>query len=289
MAPASPTQDAVRLSARVGVGLRAPHVDAMIGTDSGLSWVEVHSENWFAQAGPLASRLDQIGERFDISLHGVGLSLGSSDGLDRRHLRKLRELIERCKPVLVSEHLSWGALSQRHSNDLLPMPYHPESVTLLVNRIDQVQQYLGREILVENVSSYCTFAASSMPEWEFVSQIVERAHCGLLLDVNNVHVNAVNLGFDSHAYLAAMPWQRVAEIHLAGYEAWHDVLIDTHGAQVQPPVWALFDQIAPRLRPDTRVLIEWDTDLPTAGVLLDEAAHADRILARHMHARTYDA
>lgn len=265
-------------STPVGIGLRAPHIDALLGATGGPSWVEVHSENWFAQAGPIAARLDEVGERFDLSLHGVGLSLGSADGISRQHLLKLRSLVDRCKPVLVSEHLSWGAVNGRHSNDLLPMPYHAQSISLLADRIDEVQQFLGRTLLVENVCAYCTFEASTMPEWEFVSRVVERANCGLLLDMNNIHVNAVNQGFDATEYLSAVPWSRVAEIHLAGYETWESMLIDTHGAPVQQPVWQLFEQFSTRLRSDARVLIEWDTNLPTLAVLLEEAWKADRIL-----------
>ena len=271
----------------VGLGLRSPHVDALLNALAGPTWLEVHSENWFAQSGPLADRLAAIGEKYELSLHGVGLSLGSSDPLDKMHLRRLRALVSRCNPVLVSEHLSWGASQGKHSNDLLPLPYNLDNVRLLAERIDEVQQFLGRRILVENVSSYCTFAASTMPEWMFINEIVERAHCGLLLDINNLYVNARNHGFDSSEYLSAMPWHRVEEVHLAGYEPWNNVLIDTHGAPVQPPVWTLFDIASRRFDPGTRVLIEWDTDLPALSVLREEALKASHILRGNETEKTY--
>lgn len=262
----------------VGLGLRAPHLDELLDTDAGPTWLEVHSENWFAATGPLAERLAAIGEKYDLSLHGVGLSLGSCEPLDNTHLHQLRALIERCNPVLVSEHLSWGAADGKHSNDLLPLPYTLGNVRLLAERIDQVQQFLGRGILVENLSSYCTFAASTMPEWEFIHEIVARAHCGLLLDINNVYVNASNHGFDAADYLGAMPWNHVHEVHLAGYESWNNVLIDTHGAPVQVPVWTLFADFWQRFKPGTRVLIEWDSDLPALSVLRAEAVKASQIM-----------
>lgn len=267
----------VEIDPRTGIGLRAQHVDALLSAQTPLSWVEVHSENWLAETGPIAERMADIRRRFDISLHGVGLSLGSADGLDMVHLRRLNALIDRCNPILVSEHLCWGRVGGKHSNDLLPIPYDRPNARLFIERIDQVQQFLGRRILVENVSSYCTFAASTMPEWEFVSEVVDRAQCGLLLDINNVYVNAVNHGFDAVAYLRAMPWDRVKEVHLAGYDSWGDVLIDTHGRPVQAPVWGLFDHFSKLLGDESRVLIEWDADLPALEVLLAEAAKASRI------------
>lgn len=237
----------------------------------------MHSENWLAETGPIAEPMADIRRRFDISLHGVGLSLGSADGLDMVHLRRLKALIDRCNPILASEHLCWGRVGGKHSNDLLPMPHDRPNARLFIERIDQVQQFLGRSILVENVSSYCTFSASTMPEWEFVSEVVERAHGGLLLDINNVYVNAANHGFDAFTYLGAMPWDRVKEGHLAGYDSWGDVPIDTHGWPVQIPVWDLFDRFSKLLSDGARVLIEWDADLPALDVLLAEAVKASRI------------
>lgn len=277
-----PTTDVKRaMHARVGIGLRSPHLDDLLGADAPLSWVEIHSENWMTDTGPIPERLMDVRRKFDVSLHGVGMSLGSASGIDSGHLARLRRLVDRCDPILVSEHLSWGRIGKSHSNDLLPMPYDMACVRLFADRIDQVQQVLGRELLVENVSSYCTFAASVMPEWEFVSDIVERAGCGLLLDLNNVFVNAHNHVFDPARYLDAMPWGRIREVHLAGYDEWDGVLIDTHGRPVQAGVWDLFAKSLSRLPTQARVLIEWDTDLPALGVLLEDAAKAVAFLSAH--------
>lgn len=268
-------------AARVGIGLRAPHIEALLADTHAVPWVEIHSENWMTESGPIADKLMDIRSCFDISLHGVGLSLGSADGLDYNHLRRLRALIGRTQPILVSEHLCWGRAGARHSNDLLPLPYTREAVTLLADRIDETQQFLGRRILVENLSSYCTFAESTMPEWVFVRDVVERADCGLLLDLNNIHVNAHNHGFRAEDYLSAVPWARVDEVHLAGFDFWDNTLIDTHGRPVQPPVWSLLHAWKHKLKPDSRVLIEWDTDLPSLSVLLGEMNRAREILDKN--------
>jgi hypothetical protein len=270
---------------RAGIGLRAPHIGDLLACDDPPAWVEVHSENWMAPAGPLAERLAEIRRRVGLSLHGVGLSLGSADGIDPAHLKRLAALVAATRALLVSEHLSWSALGGRHSNDLLPLPFTRAVARLLAERIDRVQQALGRRILVENVSSYCTFAASTMPEWDFVREVVERAGCGLLLDLNNVHVNAVNHGFDADQYLDALPWERVGEIHLAGHEQVDGVMIDTHGCAVQAPVWELFERSLPRLPLDARVLVEWDSALPPFATLMDEARRASDLLQEeHAHA-----
>ncbi len=269
----------MKIDSRVSIGLRAPHIDTLLHADTALQWVEVHAENWMADSGPIAERLAQISDRFDLSLHGVGMSLGSADGIDRVHLRRLQRLVERCQPVLVSEHLSWGAIGGIHSNDLLPLPYNLPSARVIAQNIDCVQQALGRPILVENVSAYCAFDSSMLPEWEFVNEVVSRARCGLLLDLNNVHVNASNHGFDAAEYLAAMPWQRIGEIHLAGYEQQDDLIVDTHSRAVQAPVWRLFEHCRHRLADSTRVLVEWDNDLPALEVLLAEAVTASAMLA----------
>lgn len=272
------------LDARIGIGLRAPHIDEVLTTRPPLGWLEVHSENWMTDEGPIAERLQQIRAAYPLSLHGVGLSLGSADGLDRSHLHKLARRVERTRPVLVSEHLSWGRRGHQHSNDLLPLPYNAAAISVLVRHIDQVQQTLGRQILVENISSYCTFTESTLTEWAFVRSVVERADCGLLLDLNNLYVNACNHGFHTEDYLDAMPWERVAEIHLAGFEFDdNEILIDTHGQAVQAPVWALYNAALPHLPATTRTLIEWDTALPPLTQLLAEAHKADRLLKERTH------
>ncbi len=266
------------LDPRIGLGLRAPHIEPLLAQRPALGWLEIHSENWFAQGGQIAARLTDLRSYYPISLHGVGLSLGSADGLQRSHLQKLKNLVDRVNPILISEHLSWGRVGDIHSNDLLPMPYTKESIQVLVQHIDQTQQYLGRQILVENVSSYMSFAESSMPEWVFIQQVIEQAGCGLLLDLNNVYVNAVNHQFSAQTYLDQLPWQAVQEIHLAGYSQDGTLLIDTHSRAVQPEVWKLYQIALPHLYPTTRTLIEWDADLPELDILLEEAQKAALLL-----------
>lgn len=265
---------------RIGIGLRAPHIAELLSNPLAVSWVEVHSENWFSESGPIAERLADIGACVDISLHGVGLSLGSADCMDVHHLQKLKRLLDRCQPILVSEHLSWSAVGGRHSNDLLPLPYTEETVRHFVERIDRLQQFLGRRILVENVSSYCTFRESTMPEWAFLNTLLDRADCGLLLDLNNVYVNACNHGFDARNYLDELVWEKVGEMHLAGFEQSDGVLIDTHGQPVQAPVWDLFGAYHHQLPSNAKALIEWDNNLPTLPVLIAEAAKASRLLTQ---------
>ena len=263
-----------------GIGLRAPHVREVLAARPPVAWFEVHSENYYAAGGPALAALDRIRADYPLSLHGVGLSLGSSDPLDRAHIAKLRRLIARTEPALVSEHLCWSGVGGRHFNDLLPLPYTEEALAHVCARVGQVQDLLGRELLVENVSSYLAFADATIPEWEFVATLARRTGCKLLLDVNNIYVNAVNHGFDADAYVAAMPPAAVAEIHLAGFDASGPCLIDTHGAPVAADVWALYARTIALIgaRP---TLIEWDTDIPAFAVLQREAATAQAILATH--------
>jgi uncharacterized protein (UPF0276 family) len=240
-------------------------------------WLEVHSENYFGAGGQPHAFLERLRADYPLSLHGVGLGLGSADPPDLEHLLRLSALIERYQPGLVSEHLCWCAVDGRHLNDLLPLPYTEEALAHVAERILRTQDFLGRQILIENISSYLRFRHSTLPEWEFVAQLAQRTGCGVLLDVNNIYVNAVNHGFDPHAYLAAIPAQAVQEIHLAGYDDTGACLIDTHGTAVSDPVWSLYRHAVGRLgtRP---TLIEWDTDIPALDVLLAEARKADDIL-----------
>ncbi len=260
-----------------GIGLRAPHVAQVLAERPPVPWFEVHSENYFADGGPALAALDRIRADYPISLHGVGLSLGSTDALDTAHLAKLARLVDRIEPAQVSEHLCWSSVNGRHFNDLLPLPYTREALDHVCARVSAVQDCLGRKILVENVSSYLTFPESTMMESEFVVEVAVRSGCGLLVDVNNIYVNARNHGGDADAYLAAIPPELVAEIHLAGFDASGPCLIDTHGAPVAPDVWALYERA---LRRFGRVptLIEWDTDIPEFAVLQREAATAQSYL-----------
>lgn len=265
------------MPAVAGIGLRAPHVAEVRKDAPSIGWLEVHSENYFGDGGPALAALDAIRDRYPVSLHGVGLSLGSADALDIRHVAKLKRLIDRIEPTLVSEHLSWGAIDGRHLNDLLPLPFTDEALSLVCERIDQLQGALQREILVENISAYLRFADDAFAEWDFVAALARRTGCKLLLDVNNVYVNAVNHGFDPLAYIAVIPADTVAEIHLAGFDQGDDCLIDTHGTRVAPDVWSLYRATIARMGVKP-TLIEWDTDLPPLAVLLDEAGKAQQIL-----------
>jgi uncharacterized protein (UPF0276 family) len=276
------------MPAAAGIGLRAPHVARVLAERPRIAWLETHSENLFAAGGAFRDALDRIRADYSLSLHGVGMSLGSADPLDAAHLRRLHEVVDRYQPALVSEHLCWGAIGGRHGNDLLPLPLTGEALRLLVSRIGQVQETLGREILVENISTYLCFEGDEYTEWDFVAEAVKRSGCGLLCDVNNIHVNSVNHDFDPRAYLHALPRAAVKEIHLAGFTRKENLpvplLIDSHNRRVDDAVWDLYaDAIA--LFGPLPTLIEWDQDIPELEVLLDEAARAGEVLdARRAHA-----
>lgn len=262
---------------RAGIGLRPRHYREMLATLPDTGWLEVHSENYFGAGGQPIHFLERLRAHYPLSLHGVGLSLGSADSLNPAHLTKLRALIARFEPALVSEHLCWCSVGGRYLNDLLPLPYTEEALDHVVGRIQQAQEALGRRLLVENVSSYLEYADTAIPEWEFLAETARRAGCGILLDVNNIYVNAVNHGFDPLDYLAAVPPEAVEEIHLAGFDADGPCLIDTHGKPVADAVWDLYQAALERVGPRP-TLIEWDTDIPDLPVLLGEARKADTIL-----------
>ena len=260
-----------------GIGLRAAHYRSFLEDRPDAGWLEVHSENYFGAGGYDLHMLEHVRREYPLSLHGVGLSLGSADGLRERHLAKLEQLVERIDPLLVSEHLCWGAWGQHHFNDLLPLPYTQEALRLMVERVEQVQTALGRPILVENVSSYLQYRDSAMPELEFAAEVARRSGCGILLDINNLYVNAMNHGFNPHAALAALPARCVQEIHLAGHARTELCLIDDHGSRVADPVWSLYEAALARLG-RVRTLIEWDTRIPDLDVLLGEARKAETLL-----------
>ena len=262
---------------RVGLGLRAPHVAEVIATRPAVGWWEVHAENYLG-GGPAVRQLEAVRRDYSVAVHGVGLSLGSAEGLDERHLARLRALVARVEPALVSEHLSWSIAAGAYLNHLLPLPYTEESLALICRHVERTQAALGRRILVENPSSYLRFRHSPIPEPDFLAELARRTGCGLLCDVNNVYVSTWNFGLDAVAYLDAIPPAAVGEIHLAGH-ARNDadgrtVLIDDHGSRVAPAVWALYERALARFGP-APTLIEWDTDIPALGVLLDEAALAE--------------
>lgn len=267
-----------------GIGLRAPHVMRVMQERPAIAWLETHSENLFAAGGGMHAAMETIRANYPLSLHGVGLSLGSADRLDAAHLQHLAALVDHYQPELISEHLCWGAIGGRHSNDLLPMPFTEEAVKVVAARISQVQDVLKREILVENVSAYLRFRDGDYTEWDFVTAVVRRSGCGLLCDVNNIYVNSVNHDFDPHVYLRALPREAIKEIHLAGFTRKNGLaaplLIDSHSRPVDDKVWDLYDEAISLFGP-IPTLIEWDQDIPQLEVLLAEAAHAGEVLDAH--------
>jgi len=271
------------IPASAGIGLRSAHVHEILETRPALGWVEVHSENYFGRGIP-RHYLERIRADYPVSLHGVGLSLGSTDALDRRHLAALRELVDAIEPMFISEHLSWSSVGGRHLNDLLPLPCTREALEHTADRVTEIQDRLGRQILVENISSYLEFTQSAMPEWEFLAELANRSGCAVLLDVNNIYVSATNHGFDAYRYLQAIPVDAVQEMHLAGFtrKTWDggEILIDTHNRRVVPEVWRLYATAVARFG-CTPTLIEWDSDLPPLAVLLDEARQAQAIMENH--------
>ena len=273
---ASKVDVAGSIPARAGIGLRAPHYRELLERHPAIGWVEVHSENYFGEGGQPHWFLERVRRDYPLSLHGVGLSLGSAEALSREHLTSLKALIERFEPGLVSDHLSWSAVGGRYLNDLLPLPYTEEALRVFCDHVAEAQDFLGRRILIENPSSYIAYRHSSVPESEFLRAVAERTGCGILLDVNNVYVSATNHGFDASAYLSAIPVERVEEIHLAGFDRGDHCLIDTHGKPVADAVWLLYAEAVQRFG-TVPTLIEWDTDIPPLDVLLAEATIADAI------------
>ena len=269
------------IPASAGVGLKAQHVQDIFESQPDLGWFEVHAENYMGEGGLPHHSLSQIRRDYPVSVHGVGLSLGSADGISDEHLSKLTSLIARYEPALVSEHISWSTSGGVFFNDLLPLPYTEECLTVLSENIDKTQTALGRQILVENPSTYMQFAQSIIPEHEFLVEIARRTGCGLLLDINNVYVSAHNHQFDPRHYLESIPADLVGEIHLAGHAVedvnGHTIRIDDHGSQVLDEVWDLFAATYERMR-DVPYLIEWDANLPSFETLYAEACKARQLV-----------
>lgn len=255
--------------AGAGLGLRGPHVGEVLAARPDVAWWEVHSENYFGGGEPVAA-LEQVRAHYPLSLHGVGLGLGNACAPDARHLAQLRALVARIEPALVSEHLCWNRADGRTFNDLLPVPRIEQAIPLVAEHIDIVQTALGRKLLIENVSAYVEFDGQHCTEAEMLAELSTRTGCGVLLDLNNLHVNALNLGVDPYAEIATVPRDVVGEIHVAGFEWLDDVAIDTHGAPVSETVWALLDAALARFGPATPVLLERDTNLPPLSLLLAE-------------------
>jgi uncharacterized protein len=266
---------------KVGVGLRSPHAAEIAALRPPLGFLEAHAENYLAETAAL-DRLLELRRDYPISLHGVALSLGSAEEIEREHLGRFKALIERVEPMLVSEHLAWSAIGGAYLNDLLPLPYTGESLDLFCHHVEEAQDALGRRLLIENPAAYLRYRHSSIPEAEFLAEVAGRTGCGILCDVNNIFVSARNFGFDPLVYLDTLPAEMIGEIHLAGHHAAEDVdiLIDDHGSQVAEPVWELYAEALQRLGP-VPTLIEWDTNLPALAVLMDEARHAQELADVH--------
>lgn len=259
-----------------GIGLRAPHYREVLEKLPKINWVEVHSENFFGGGAPLHTLLS-VREHYPVSLHGVGLGLASSTPLDWQHLAALRSLCDAVQPAAVSEHLCWNTAAGFVVNDLLPFPYTRAALSRVAIRIDQVQERLGRRLLVENLSSYLAFPHSEMSEAEFLAELVASTGCGILFDVENLYVNTRNLGVDAAAFVDALPADAVLEYHLAGYSVRDGCLVDTHDHPVYPEVWELYEYVLQRIGPRP-TLIEWDSDIPPLPVLLGEAAKAQHFI-----------
>ncbi len=265
-----------------GAGLKAEHALQILDNPRALDFVEVHAENYMGAGGAPHCLLTDIARDFPLSVHGVGLSIGGAGPLDQEHLQRLKVLLDRYQPAMFSEHLAWSTHDGVFLNDLLPLPYNRATFEYVSSHIDQVQDTLGVRMLLENPSTYVQFESSNMPEVEFLRAVAKRTGCGLLLDVNNVHVSAVNHGFDASAYLDAFPFRYVEEVHLAGFAEDLDgdgapLLIDAHGSPVANPVWDLYRQAVERAGP-VPTLIEWDNDVPPFDVLAADVAHARSLL-----------
>jgi uncharacterized protein len=265
-----------------GVGLRRDHFDRVLSEPTRLDWFEVISENFMVQGGRPLHVLTRVRERYPIVLHGVSLSIGSTDALDDAYLDRLAELARRFEPAWVSDHLCWTSVGGHQAHDLLPLPYTEEALHHVVTRVSRVQERLGRPIVLENVSSYVAFRPSMMPEWEFLAAVAERSGCGILLDINNIYVSARNHGFDARAYLDGIPPARVWQFHLAGHSDKGAYLLDTHDHRVADPVWDLYREAVRRFG-DVSTLIEWDDKIPEFDRLEAESERAraihDEVLA----------
>ncbi|BCX82901.1 conserved hypothetical protein [Methylomarinovum caldicuralii] len=259
-----------------GLGLRKEHYEAVLAQQPALGWFEILTENYLVDGGKPLHYLDRIRADYPLAMHGVSLSIGGTDPLNREYLARLKALIARVEPLWVSDHLCWTGVDGLNLHDLLPLPYTEEALGHVVARVGQVQDFLGRRILLENVSSYLSYPESAMPEWEFLAQVAERADCLILLDINNIYVSARNHGFDPDAYLAAIPPERVWQFHLAGHTDLGEVVIDTHDHPVRREVWNLFARAAARFGP-VATMIERDDHIPPLETLLQELDQARRI------------
>lgn len=263
--------------ARAGIGLRSAHHDALLAERPAVGFIEAHTENYFHEGGAAMRALLRARANYPLSLHGVGLGLGSADGIDRAHLARVKRAIGRFEPALVSEHACWGQADGEYFNDLLPLPYTEEAVELLARQVGEAQDHLGVQLLIENVSAYVAFEHSQLTEWDFLAAVADRSGCALLLDVNNIYVSSQNLGTDALAFIDSLPVECVREIHVAGHARNGSVLVDDHGSRVCEPVWDLYRRAIVRFGP-LPTLVEWDNQIPPLATLVAEAQRADAIL-----------
>jgi uncharacterized protein (UPF0276 family) len=263
-----------------GLGLRPPHYEAILNEPHAIDWLEVITENYLVPGGKPLDYLERIRERFPLVMHGVSLSIGSTDPIDLEYLRAVRSLAARIEPHWISDHLCWTGIDGRNLHDLLPLPYTEEALATVVARVDQVQEALGRQILLENVSSYLSFHADEMSEWEFLREVAARADCNILLDINNIYVSSINHGFDALKYLQAMPKSRVRQFHLAGHSDMGGHLIDTHDHPIVQPVWDLY-RAALTVFGAVPTMIERDDNIPELSELVVELDVARSLAAQH--------
>lgn len=273
----------MRIPPRGGVGFKLAHASDLLAAPVRVGFVEIHAENYMGDGGPVLATLDRVAERVPVSVHGVGLSIGGAEPVDRDHLARLATVARRVGAGLVSEHLAWSTHDGEYHNALLPLPLTDATLARVVEHVDAVQEALGRPILIENPASVFAFEASTWEEPAFLAEVVRRTGCGLLLDVNNVWITAVNIGLDPAAYVAALPLRAVGEIHLAGHAEEDDgglpLLVDTHDRPVPPPVWSLFEDVIRRIGRPLPTLVEWDADVPPFATLAAEAEKAGRAMA----------
>lgn len=263
-----------------GLGLRIPHIEEIIQTQpSAINWFEIITENYLVPGGKSLYYLDKIRQNYPIVMHGVSLSIGSTDPLNLDYLKKVKRLRDSIQAKWVSDHLCWGGIHQKNLHDLLPLPYTEEALNHVVDRIKQVQDYLGQRLVIENVSSYISYEHSVLSEWEFLTQVVEQADCLLLLDINNIYVSSFNHGFNPEQYLHAIPKNRVQQFHLAGHANFEDHIVDTHDHPVIDSVWDLYEK-AVKLFPETSTMIERDAHIPPLADLIQELNHARNIYHR---------
>jgi len=259
--------------AGVGLGLRSPHIDEILSELPNIPWFELLADNHMVEGGLIAAQLEKIAENYPTTFHSVGLSLASVDPLDFNYLAKLKKIMRQYGVKWLSEHCCFTSVAGFHSHDLLPIPYTEESLQHMVQRISQVQDFLGEQILLENVSSYMNYVQTTISEVDFITAVAEQSDCLLLIDVNNVYVNHINLGTDMDDYLAKLPYQRIKEVHLAGFDQREGFILDAHNNPVAEPVWKLYQQLV-QIIPDVPTLIEWDNNIPSLPTLMAEAEKA---------------